>query len=209
MGTPGEIAKRIVDGLIRPGHVLRGERFGWDIETWKYRKPDGTISVEAREWTPTEARDRILALAAEPDGIPTADQFVYLRADQLASADWSIVAELDVLLWIAAWDAGPTLARHWEADRIWLRQYTSRNNASLREVYDANLDLNRAPFDVWTTRELQLALNAAMPDFTPLVVDNDYGPATTSRVGAWQTRAKLYVDGDAGAKTLGTLTKPA
>lgn len=206
VGTPAEIAKRVAGS----GLVLPGERFAWDVETWTYRKPDGTIGVEAREWTPAEVVERATALAEITGGVPFTDQPVYLSLAQLRSYDWRPVVDLGMPLWIAAWDSGPVLARHWRKGGIWLRQYTSGSNAEIRKAYDADLDLNREPVDVWVVEELQVALNAAMPDLDPLDPDNDYGRMTTSRVTTWQERSggKLKVDGDAGRLTLATLTKP-
>lgn len=192
VGTPTGIARRIMGS----GLVFTGEFVGWDCETW----PN-----EARIWTPAEVVERSKALAAE--GKPYAEQFVYLSVSDLKAADWQPVAALGVKLWVAAWDNGPVLVRHWKRAGVWLRQYTSGSNAEIRKVYDADLDLNRLPLDVWTVEELQAALNLAMPDLVPLDVDNDFGNATGARVGVWQGRAKLVVDHDPGPKTLGTLTR--
>lgn len=194
VGTPAEIAQRIMgSGVVQPGELV-----GWDCETW----PN-----EARIWSPAEVVARSAALADA--GKPYAEQFVYLSLSDLRAQHWLPVAELGVNLWVAAWDEGPVLARHWKRSGIILRQYTSGSNAEIRKVYDRDLDLNRPPDDVWTVEELQATLNAAMPDLNPLLVDNDFGRATSSRVAEYQSRTGLKVDGDPGPKTLGTLTRPA
>lgn len=186
-GTPVEIAKRIVAS----GQVRAGEKFAWDVETW----PN-----EAREWTPAEVRDRAVALAAEPGGTPATDQVVYLSLALLRKYDWKPVVDLGVLLWVAAWDQGPCLVRHWRRGGVWLRQYTSSSNAELRKIYNADLDLNRPPTDVWTVEELQEALTARGYDVGP--IDNDYGRRVTAGVRAFQEDNDLVPDGDAGTRTL-------
>lgn len=49
---------------------------------------------------------------------------------------------------------------------------------------------------------LQRCLNAWYPSITPaLIIDGDYGPATTARVRYYQTRAGLEIDGITGRHT--------
>jgi peptidoglycan hydrolase-like protein with peptidoglycan-binding domain len=54
-------------------------------------------------------------------------------------------------------------------------------------------------------RVLQARLNRDYPLYSHLVVDGDYGPATTAVVREFQRRAGLAVDGIAGPQTLGRL----
>lgn len=184
-GSPEQIAAKIVGS----GLVLADELVGWDLESW----PN-----EARIWTPAEVVARCKALDAA--GIPFRRQFVYLSLKDLKGADWRPVAALGVMLWLAAWDAGPALARHWKRAGLMLRQTTSGSNAAIRKVYDADLDLNAPPEDVWTVEELQTVLG--------IPADNDYGPRTEAAVKVWQGSHGLKVDGDAGPRTLSTMTRP-
>lgn len=184
-GTPAEVARAIVNS----GQVKPGEALAWDVESWP---------GEAREWTPAEvgAYADALKAAGGPD-YPL--QPVYLSQNLLEKYDWAPVAARGMPLWLAAWDEGPAFAA--DFDNVWLRQYTSGSNPELRQVYDADLDLNRAPSDVWTTRDVQRALGVE--------ADGIYGRVTTAAVKAHQTAHGLKVDGIVGPRTLATLTKVA
>jgi peptidoglycan hydrolase-like protein with peptidoglycan-binding domain len=57
----------------------------------------------------------------------------------------------------------------------------------------------------YDVRWLQTALNAKMPNVTPLRVDGIYGPNTKSRVEAYQQLHNLKIDGWAGIETMGSL----
>jgi hypothetical protein len=182
VGTPAQIARAIVNS----GQVKPGEKVALDIETWKN---------EAREWNPAEAAAVGDALAEM--GIPHSDIPVYLSFKQLRGYDWTPVAERGMPLWVAAWDDGPVFVPYF--DEVWLRQYTSGSNDELREVYDGDLDLNRAPDDVWTTKRLQR--------FLGIEADGIYGRGTTAAVRAFQAANGLEADGIVGPKTLAKLTE--
>jgi peptidoglycan hydrolase-like protein with peptidoglycan-binding domain len=182
VGTPEQIA----EAIVRTGQVLPGEKIALDIESW----PN-----EAREWNPTEAAT--VADALHDRGIPYSDIPVYLSQALLRKYDWAPVVERGMPLWLAAWDEGPALVE--DFDDVWLRQYTSSSNAELRKLYPGDLDLNRAPDDVWTVKQLQTALGVE--------ADGDYGPITTAAVRNHQAANGLYVDGIAGPLTLATLRK--
>lgn len=192
-GTPAEIAATI----MRTGQVRDGETLWWDVEPWE--NPSGRL------WTPDQviaARD---ALAAA--GHPVEEQGIYLNQDLANNGGY---LRTGLKLWLAYYtDGAAVLVRGgWRSSQVQLWQFTENGIPATRAVHDDDLDVNRGPAGVWDVWELQEALNAAMPDLQPLLVDGDYRAATTSRVRVWQTRERLHVDGNAGPQTLATLTRP-
>ncbi len=62
------------------------------------------------------------------------------------------------------------------------------------------------PASTDAVKAMQAQLNqVGVPGFTPLAVDGDYGPATTSAVSGFQRGMRLPVDGVAGPQTLAVL----
>lgn len=185
-GREGSVQQQVA--TIMAAGVGPDEMLWWDVEN------EGTMP----HWSPAEVVEYATALNAA--GIPFARQGVYMSSS-VTKLPWGPVVDLGLRLWVANYNTGPCLVHRWRT--VHLRQYTSEGRLP---GYDGPLDINRAPVDVWTVERLQRALNARGAG---LVVDNDYGPATTQAVRVFQETAGLLVDGDAGTRTLTALEQSA
>jgi hypothetical protein len=169
----------------------------WDVEN------EDTMA----RWTPAEVVDAAQRLSGL---VPYTQHGVYLSASATRAADWSPVVELGLQVMVADYganDGTPSstpLVGFWPRESVWIWQYTS---AGRLPGYDGDLDLSTGDLRrLWTVRDLQEALNKTGAN---LVVDGDYGPATTAAVVAFQTAHELTTDGDAGPITLAKLAEVA
>jgi hypothetical protein len=193
VGTPAALAARVMGS----GQVRAGDTFWWDVEDW----PENDV----KRWTPGEVEERALALAVA--GKPIEEQGIYLNLSLVNSGAYTeMVQRLGMKLWLAQYtDAEYTLIRGGWSQRPALWQFTSSSCPQLREVYDANLDVNRSGSFVWIVEDLQRALNKISG--TRLTIDNDYGSRTTEAVWNYQRSAGLQVDGNAGPATVTSLVE--
>jgi hypothetical protein len=194
-GTQGG-PQAVAETIVGTGQVRGTEDLWWDVEHWD--NPSGRI------WTPAEVEAHAVAL--HNGGIPFGRQGIYLNQNMVNNGGYARMAEvLGLRLWLALYtDAEYALIKGGWTKRPVYWQFTSGNIPALRSVYDStSLDVNRSGVNVWTVKDLQLALNKVTG--STLDPDNDYGDATKAVVRSFQKSAGLYVDGDAGGQTIGAL----
>jgi len=188
---------RAVTAQLDTTPLAAGERFMWDVEN----------EDAMPRWTPAEVVDAAQRLS---DLVPYSRQVVYLSASATRAADWSAVVGLGLQLMVADYGddngapSGAPLVGFWPRDKVWIWQYTSKGRLP---GYAGDLDLSTGDLrNLWTVRDLQEALNKTGSN---LIVDGDYGPATTAAVVTFQTTHGLKPDGDAGPITLAKLAEVA
>lgn len=187
-----------------------GEEVWWDIEAEQ---------GETR-WTPAQtvtAANRLATHGFGPKGTGA-----YMSSSVTQAENWQPVVDLGLDLWVAQYGpndgsahGAPSIA-YWKSYKYW--QFTSVGH---EPGYGGNLDVSTGDGSAviviassptgynassWSTATIQQALNETQG--AGLIVDDDYGPATTAAVHAFEVKYGLMVDiGIAGPQVVGKLAQ--